>query len=89
MDGRYGRRELAIEGVIDECDNFESVREKGRMITRFLLTGDDRTYYFYSENKDVCRGVKVKIYLNSFDKDRAVVKKIDFLDKNHRAEVSR
>ena len=87
MNGRYLRELVSVEGVVEACDNFESVREKGRTITRFLLAGDERTYYFYSEIGELQNGTKVKIYLANFDVERATVRQIDFLDKNHKLEV--
>ena len=86
MNGRYLAREHTIEGVVDFCDFFESVRGKGKA-TRFLLIGDDRTYYFYSKTSELQGGTRVKVYLDSFDKERATVRQIDFLDKNHKVEV--
>ncbi|MEK6819630.1 MAG: hypothetical protein AABY03_00320 [Nanoarchaeota archaeon] len=87
MNGRYGKMEHLIEGVVEFSDCIDSIRYLDKRVTRFLLKGDKRTYYFYSETRELELGMKVKLSVGDFTLERVTVDSVEFSDRNHKLEV--
>ena len=86
MDYNSKKKPFCIEGVVEYSEISQSVRKENGLITKFLLVGDERTYIFPSETREI-EG-RVRIYFERFnDEQRAIVERIELLDKKHQISI--
>ena len=86
MDYNSKKKPFCIEGVVEYSKISQSVRKENGLITKFLLVGDERTYIFPSETREI-EG-RVRIYFERFNSERAVVECVELLDKKHKVSIT-